>query len=127
MEIVVDTSAYSNFYRDADVLDGYFVATNILHIPILVIGELKAGFSLGSKRLENESNLQRFLDMPNVAIMNISLDTTSRFGNLYAELRRLGIPIGTNDMWIAALALEHNLPLLTCDTDFSRVPDLLLA
>lgn len=129
MRFILDTSAFSRF-ADASIdtsnLDTYFNAVNEIYIPLIVIAELRAGYKCGNRTHENESILQRFLDSPNVTTLTITDTTTSTYANIFAELRRLGRPIGVNDMWIAALCFEHNLPLLTCDNDFSRIPDLLL-
>jgi predicted nucleic acid-binding protein len=50
--------------------------------------------------------------------------TTREYGRIKAELARAGAPIPENDVWIAALAIEHGLPLATCDAHFSRVSGL---
>lgn len=128
MTIVVDTSAFSVFGRGDDVrLAPWFKAENQLLMPLIVIGELRAGFACGKKRQENEKLLQKFLDAPNVSTLTISDTTTTMYAEIYHKLRQAGTPINTNDMWVAALAMEHDTQLLTLDSDFSRVPDLLVA
>ena len=124
---VLDTSAYSAFNRGDERLKGYFDAESQILVPLIVVGELRAGFAAGSRIQENETLLQRFLDSPNVMTVTLSDTTTKLFSGVYSSLRRAGTPIGTNDMWIAAAALEYDLPLLTLDSDFTRVPDLMLA
>lgn len=121
---VLDTSAYSAFNRGDKRLRPWLAAAYDIQIPIIVTGELRAGFAAGSKRRENEALLRRFLDMPNVFLLPLSLATTEHFANLFLQLRQKGIAISTNDLWIAALSLEHGLPILTLDKDFCRIEGL---
>ena len=127
MDLVIDTSAYSAFYRGQADLRPYFVITNNLFIPHVVIGELRAGFASGTRQSENNLMLDKFLDQPNVNILFPTLSTCNVYAQMFALLRRAGTPIGFNDMWIASVALEQDLPLLTLDKDFSNIPDLMLA
>ncbi len=126
-KFLLDTSAYSAFNRGDKRLKDWFRADNQIIVPLIVVGELRAGFSLGTQRKENEELLQKLLDSPNVITVTITNKTTILFAEIYHRLRRAGTPIGTNDMWIAALTLEHDSLLLTLDSDFYRVPDLLVA
>lgn len=125
--IIIDTSAYSSFFKGEKELKQYFEQDSIIYIPIVVIGELRAGFAAGTKHDYNEKYLQQFLDKPQVRILNLSDKTTVIYGLIYARLKKTGKPIGSNDMWIAALALEHDCLLVTLDSDFNRVPNLSLA
>lgn len=126
LSYIVDTSAYSALNRGEQRLSDYFKSSHGIALPTIVIGELRAGFGVGSKQKQNESLLQRFLDAPNVNLITLSDTTTRTFAQIYATLRGAGTPVGTNDMWIAALALEHNLPVLTLDRHFSCIDDLQL-
>ncbi len=126
MDFLLDTSAYSEFNRGNHLLKKWFRGENNIIVPVIVIGELRAGFASGTKPRENEALLQRFLDSPNVTTITLTDTTTKLFAQVYGKLRQKGRPIGVNDMWIAALALEHNLTLLTLDQDFMHVPDLML-
>ena len=127
MTCVIDTVAYSAFNRGDKRLRKWFHVDNELIVPLVVVGELRAGFAAGSKTQENERLLQRFLDSPNVQTVTITDQTTRLFAKIFASLRKAGAPIGTNDMWIAAMSLERNKPLLTLDTDFANVVGLELA
>lgn len=71
--------------------------------------------------------LQKFLDSSNVSTITISDKTTRLFAAIFQRLKLAGTPINTNDMWIAALTVEHDYLLVTLDADFRRVPDLLVA
>ena len=124
MTFALDTSAYSAFNRGDNRMKKWFHTDNEIILPMIVVGELRAGFAAGNKRQLNERLLQRFLDAPNVRTATITDDTTRLFAELYLQLRTAGTPIGSNDLWIAAISLEHGLPLLTLDADFACVPGL---
>ena len=127
LSYVLDTSAYSAFYQGDARLKPYFKSEFTLLIPLLVIGELRAGFAVGNQTATNEANLQRFLDSPTVQIIAPTVKTSELFAKIYATLRRQGTPIGTSDMWIAASAIEQQAQLVTLDADFQHIPDLALA
>lgn len=124
--ILLDTSAYSAFNRRDERLRQWINATQQLVVPSIVLGELRAGFAAGSQTERNEVLLRRFLDAPRVSVIHVDDQTTHLYAQIYAALRRAGTPMGTNDMWIASLALQHDLSLLTLDSDYTRVPDLML-
>lgn len=125
--LVLDTSAYSGFNRGDKRLKEFFRTDNEIFVPLIVLGELRAGFSLGSKSKENEVLLQKFLDSSNVSTITITDQTTRLFAAIFQQLKVAGTPINTNDIWIAALTLEYDCLLVTLDSDFNRVPDLLVA
>ena len=127
MNYIIDTSAYSSFFKGDPRLKSYFKPNSTIYVPLVVIGELRAGFAAGTKYDYNEKYLQQFIDKPQVRILNLSDKTTVIYGLIYARLKKAGKPIGSNDMWVAALALEHDCLLVTLDSDFKRVPDLLIA
>ena len=126
MTFSLDTSAFSDFNRGDSRLKKWFRTENEILISQIVIGELRAGFAAGNRREANEQLLQKFLDSPSVRTVSITDATTKLFAEIYLKLRKAGTPIGTNDMWIASLTLEHDVPLLTTDSDFANVPDLML-
>src|SRR5262245_3455019 len=118
LAFTLDTSAYSAFNRGDARLKDWFTKDNSIVIPSIVVGELRAGFAAGLKRQQNEALLQRFLDSPNVNVATVTDNTTKIYAEIYARLRAKGKPIGTNDMWIAAIALEADNELLTLDSGF---------
>jgi tRNA(fMet)-specific endonuclease VapC len=127
MTFTIDTSAYSAFNRGDKRLRAWFNSKNEIMVPTIVVGELWTGFAAGSKQQENEDLLQRFIDSPNVSVVTITDKTTRIYADIYLKLREKGRPIGTNDMWIASIALEQNNQLLTTDKDFANVSGLMLA
>jgi tRNA(fMet)-specific endonuclease VapC len=126
MKFVLDTSAFSEFNRGNANLKQWFHSDHEIIVPLIVIGELRAGFAAGNRREENELLLRRFLGSPNVHTVTITDDTTHLFAQTYSTLRLAGTPVGTNDLWIAAMSIEYECPLLTVDSDFSRIESLKL-
>lgn len=91
--ILVDTSAYAHFRRgQPDVLD---LLTRAEHLfsSVVTLGELEAGFVLGSRSEENRSALREFLAEPFVSVIDIDIAVASLYGRLFAKLRRAGTPV----------------------------------
>lgn len=122
--ILVDTNAYTAFMRgDATVADVLAHAERIF-ISSVVLGELLGGFAAGSREARNRAELARFLDSPRVDVLPVTAQTADSYALVYAGLRRKGQPIPTNDLWIAASAMEHGAALLTSDAHFAQVDGL---
>ena len=79
------------------------------------IGELLSGFKGGARERENRDELAEFLDTPRVSIYRVSEDTAEFYAEILNGLRSAGTPIPTNDIWIAAQAMEHGLRLVSMD------------
>lgn len=122
--VVLDTSAYSHLRAGrSDVID-FVVDAAVVVMPVIVLGELEAGFELGSRREENRLVLGEFLDEPFVRIFPVTTDTAILRAH-FAALRQAGTPIPINDVWIAATTMECNGHLLTYyDTDYRSVSGL---
>lgn len=97
---------------------------NLVQIPTTVLGELEAGFRLGSRYLENRRALDEFQAEPFVSVLPVTPEVAQGYGQIFAELRRKGTPIPTNDVWIAAVTLEARSHLVTFDEDFRAVKGL---
>jgi tRNA(fMet)-specific endonuclease VapC len=104
--ILIDTIAYTAFkLGDADTAEVLAWADRIL-VNSVVLGELLAGFAAGTREARNREELARFLASPRVETVPISAITADSYALVYAALRRKGLPIPTNDLWIAASALD---------------------
>lgn len=125
MRILIDTNRYT------DLAAGEVGALDVLRrservfVPFVVLGELRAGFARGSKSAQNEKLLHRFLAKPSVRCLFADDQTCHHYARIYAQFRQAGSPIPTNDLWIAALALQHGLTLFSRDAHFGRIPQLL--
>ena len=124
MRVAVDTNRYVDFARGepaaADVLEN---AEQVL-VPLMVLGELRAGFAVGSKGARNEGGLRRFLLRAGVSVLCPDEQTTHHYATVYRQLRQQGTPVPTNDMWIAALVLQHGLALYARDAHFDHLPQI---
>jgi tRNA(fMet)-specific endonuclease VapC len=85
-----------------------------------------ARFAAGSREEENLRTLRQFLDSPRVSLLLPDEATTEHYARLFMQLRRQGAAIPTNDLWIAALALQHDLELCSADAHFQHVEALRL-
>lgn len=122
--IVLDTSTYSHARRGIEVAIDAIVRAEIVIVPIVVLGELEAGFRVGSRFRENRRALEEFLSEPFVQVLSADAETATRYGETFAALRRAGTPIPVNDIWIAAATLACGAHLVTFDEDFSAIPGL---
>ncbi|MCF8128655.1 MAG: type II toxin-antitoxin system VapC family toxin [Deltaproteobacteria bacterium] len=124
--ILIDTNIYSYALRgDPDVAS---TLRQVAHIGFTAIsmGELLSGFKSGRREEENRQELVTFLDSPRVVLYSVNEATAEYYAHILNQLKKKGTPIPTNDIWIAAVAFEHGLPLYTMDQHFFRVEGLLL-
>lgn len=123
MKLVFDTSAFSAMQRgNSELLELVRSADEVI-VPAVVIGELVAGYSYGTKLAENNRYLESFL-RSDVTVQPVDILVAREYGSLYATLKKLGTPISINDVWIAASAKVAGGTLVTFDSDFAKVPAL---
>ena len=125
MRVLVDTSAYSAFMRGHQEMKLALQRAEEIYLSPIVLGELQSGFRRGKHRAENEKGLDEFLDAPRVELLPILDSTAVRYAEILTYLRGAGNPIPTNDVWIAASAMEHGLRVVTTDKHFQEVPQIL--
>ena len=124
MRLALDTNRYTDLCRgNASVVETVEHADEVW-LPFIVVGELRAGFAVGSQGPRNEAVLRRFLLKSGVRVLYADEQTTHHYGSVYRQLRKQGTPIPTNDMWIAALVLQHSLALCARDAHFEVLPQL---
>ncbi|MFH7327123.1 PIN domain-containing protein, partial [Desulfurivibrio sp. C05AmB] len=80
----------------------------------------------GNRERLNRDELESFLDSPRVELLPVEEETAEFYAQIFADLKLRGRPIPTNDLWIAASAMQHGLALATYDDHFSSVSGLLL-
>ena len=125
MRVLIDTNMLTDLFRGkADVV--YMVErASEVYIPFISMAETKAGYLCGNRVAENERILHQFLAEPGVKVSYPDQETTEVYARLFAQLRRAGTPIPTNDIWIASLGVQHHLTLLSRDEHFDKLPQLL--
>lgn len=126
MIVCLDTNAYSALARHRRELVDFCNNADRVIVPSVVCGELFAGFGLGARCQQNRKEFDAFLELPGVEIAVVTVDVADRYGDLFVRLRKAGTPIPTNDLWVAATAMEFGARLVTYDRHFGVVPGLLV-
>ncbi len=121
MRILLDTSAYSAFFRGHPEAVELVRRADTISLNPVVLGELLAGFRAGARARHNRGLLDELLDSPRTAVVSIDEETSDFYAEVHSSLREAGTPIPTNDLWIAASAMQHGLRLVTSDRHFERV------
>jgi len=120
----IETSAFSLLLR-GDARIGELISTaELIAMPIVVVAELRAGFLHGDKTTKYGQILDDFLADASTTILHITDDTVQIYAELYAHARSKGKQLSNNDLWIAALCVQHSYPLLTSDKDFDALPQV---
>ena len=121
----MDTSAYAAFLRGSpEVKEAVQQADEIFFNPV-VLGELIAGFMMGRNEKRNRGILKQLLSSPRVIVAEMDEETSERYAAIVQSLRMKGTPIPTNDLWIAASAMQHGLKVLTTDRHYLEVPQII--
>jgi tRNA(fMet)-specific endonuclease VapC len=124
VRLALDTNRYTDLCRGEVSIVEMAEQAEEVWLPFIVAGELRAGFAVGTQGPRNEAVLRRFLMKPDVGILYADEQTTHHYANVYRQLRKQGTPIPTNDMWIAALVLQHSLVLCARDAHFDVLAQL---
>jgi tRNA(fMet)-specific endonuclease VapC len=123
--VVLDTSAYSALHRGHPGVHAALSQTEAVFLTPIVLGELRAGFRSGSFLEKNEQLLSQFIALPSVKVTRIDAETAARYAQIQHYLRKNGRPIPTNDLWIAASAMQLGARVLTTDEHFLAIPQIL--
>ncbi len=124
MRVLLDTNAYAALFRGHPEVSRLVRRSDEVLISAVVAGELLFGFRNGARYEANRRDLDAFLDSPFVRLLEVTLVTAERFGRISASLRKKGRPIPTNDLWIAAQAMETGADLLSFDQHFAEIEGL---
>ena len=124
MRLALDTNRYVDFARNVPEALQRIKEADQVFMAFMVLAELRSGFLCGSRSAENERTLAQFLDSPRAVILEPDEDTTHHYARLFRQLRVQGTPIPTNDIWLAALVVQHNLRLFARDQHFDALPQL---
>lgn len=122
--VLLDTNAVSAFFRGDQRILAMVAQAQHVYLSTIVLGELLAGFQLGTQFARNRAALDSLLACSTVAPLPVTTETADYYSRLFMALRKIGKPIPTNDLWIAAQALECGAVLVTFDQHFREVPGL---
>ncbi len=119
-EAALDTNAVVQILNGT--LDPTQLGFDEILVPMIVVGELFFGAHKSTRIAENRRRLLDFLDL--ISIVAVDVEVAELYGRIKTQLRRIGKPIPENDMWIAATAMRHGLPLISNDKHFREVEGL---
>ena len=120
--MILDTNALSAFADGEENVGEILRQQPRAAIPVIVLGEFRYGIA-GSR---HRGAYEKWLDtqLRHFDLLAITAETTIPYASVRGMLKRLGRPIPANDAWIAALAMQHRLPILSRDEHFDVLPDL---
>src|ERR1700694_1519921 len=122
---LLDTTIVVDHLRGkSPALDERFKEITTLYLPVTALGELLYGAYKSAFEAKSLRQIEDFIQL--CAILGPDERTAHYYGRISADLARLGKLIPQNDIWIAAIAREHKLPLATRDKHFSFVSGLTL-
>ena len=118
-EMILDTNALSAAADNDPAIIALLARADQVAIPVIVLGEYRYGIA----QSRNRATYANWLDglLPDCLVLDVNEPTTDHYAEITLELKRLGKPIPTNDIWIAALCRQHALPLLSRDRHFDLV------
>jgi len=121
VKFLLDTNAYSGLMRGSEAVASRVRRAERVILSSIVAGELLYGFRNGTRYKENRAQLDTFLANRFVTFLPVTLTTAERFALIASTLKRKGPPIPSNDIWIAAHALESGADLLSFDEQFAAI------
>jgi tRNA(fMet)-specific endonuclease VapC len=124
VRLALDTKRYVDLCKGVEETARLVSTAEAVLLPFVVVAELMAAFLLGKRAAENERVLRRFLLKPGVSVLYPDDQTTHHYAAAYRQLRLQRTPIPMNDVWIAALVLQHNLRLHDRDRHFDDLPQI---
>lgn len=120
--MILDTNALSAWAEGNPACRSAFIEASRLIVPVIVLGEYRYGICQSRHRARYEEWLAR--NLPLAELQSLTATTANHYAELRLHLKTEGTPIPANDLWIAALAVELGLPLLSNDSHFDYIPGL---
>jgi tRNA(fMet)-specific endonuclease VapC len=126
MRLLLDSNAYTEFKKGKPEAIEILEHASYIGLDSIVVGELLAGFLGGTRREQNHREFEKFCSSSRVHRFGVDDRTAEYYAKVFVDLKRQGKPIPTNDVWIAASALQHALSLFTYDGHFQYVTGLVV-
>lgn len=124
MKLLLDTNRLSDALAQVEEVLDTLEAAEAIYVPVIALAEIRSGFKAGRRAVENEKRLSWFLAQDGISPLGVEPPVSHRYAEIHRVLRSRGQPIPTNDLWIAAVAVEQGLVLYTRDSHFEKVPGL---
>jgi len=121
---ILDTNIVIAFFSNEQTVVDRITSLKDVIVPSIVIGELFYGAEKSDRKEQNISNLEAFIQT--ISVLPCDIITARLYGRIKAQLKAGGTPIPENDIWIAALALEYGLTLISRDKHFTNIEALSL-
>lgn len=121
---LLDTNIITSWIKGESSIADKVEKALAVYIPIIVLGELFYGASYSTKVQKNTAVIKKL--SRRYKLLLIDEATTIEYGKIKSSLRKKGLPIPENDIWIAAIAIRHKLTLVTRDKHFNEVIGLKL-
>jgi len=120
--LLLDTCVYVALSKGDTRAKVALESAEAAYLNVVGLGEILAGFPEGSQWEDDILALDSFIEDAITEILPLSADTAQLYGSLYNHVKQRGRLMPTNDLWIAASALEHDLTILTADRHFAELP-----
>jgi len=121
--MIVDTNALSDIFKKKKGIGPRLLQADALYLPVIVLGEYLFGLKGSKKRIELLNLLEGFLKT--VTVLGIDKLTAQNYSDIRWELKSAGTPVPENDIWIAALARQYRVQILSNDSHFDRVSGII--
>jgi predicted nucleic acid-binding protein len=121
---MLDTNRYTDLMAAVPEAIKTVESAAEIFVPFAVLGELRGGFACGNRRAANDRVLDAFLQKPFVTAIYADDSTIAVYSSIYSDLRKRGLTIPQNDMWIAALCIQHAARLYSRDKHFDHLPQI---
>jgi tRNA(fMet)-specific endonuclease VapC len=120
--VILDTNVVSALFAGDEKLGKILASKSRHELPVIVVGEYRYGL----RRSRVRKTLEPLLDqlIAESVVLDVDLETARVYAEVREKLRASGRPIPENDIWIAALGLQHDLPVVSRDRDFASVQGL---
>ena len=125
-KILIDTNIYTEILNNNKTIIHHLQTADEIGLSVISIGELMFGFRNGKKFLENKSIFDRYCSKPRVYVHDIDHETIDYYSEIKYQLKIDGKPIPSNNIWIAATAMQHGLRVLSFDKHFQYIKGVLL-
>ena len=120
--MILDTNALSALLDGDPGLVALLQGVDVQTVPAIVLGEYRYGVMRSRFRDELQAIVDEF--EAEARVLAVDSRTARYYASLRHALRQRGTPVPENDLWIAALSRQHQLPLVTRDEHFGRIPQI---